>query len=276
MGALKPGASGAGLGGPADSACALCRELKRGNVTTIMETIGQRLRDSLGRTVDLGLTGKLGVVHPSLAVSGPSGEPAPRQYVCPRKSVAGALGRTSRSTGPQVALSALSRWREGLGTTVGIAKLSPPWPGRMVPTSSRKTCTTSAALWRACCCVLARCLGLGGWQASIGASGLAGVHPRAQAWSPWRAGVQSAAGCGCLPCGPLSSPEAGVEEPCWGHLPVGERPPEAGRGSPTWPWVLRADLWLECWSSGLWPQPRSGTCFRPHLGRRVRRRGGPC
>nr|XP_020728138.1 acyl-CoA dehydrogenase family member 9, mitochondrial isoform X1 [Odocoileus virginianus texanus] len=41
-------------------------ELKRGNVTTIMETVGQRLRDSLGRTVDLGLTGKLGVVHPSL------------------------------------------------------------------------------------------------------------------------------------------------------------------------------------------------------------------
>ncbi|XP_052492304.1 complex I assembly factor ACAD9, mitochondrial [Budorcas taxicolor] len=43
------------------------KELKRGNVTTIMETVGQRLRDSLGRTVDLGLTGKLGVVHPSLA-----------------------------------------------------------------------------------------------------------------------------------------------------------------------------------------------------------------
>ncbi|XP_065790081.1 complex I assembly factor ACAD9, mitochondrial isoform X2 [Muntiacus reevesi] len=42
-------------------------ELKRGNVTTIMETVGQRLRDSLGRSVDLGLTGKLGVVHPSLA-----------------------------------------------------------------------------------------------------------------------------------------------------------------------------------------------------------------
>lgn len=36
-------------------------------MTTIMETVGQRLRDSLGRTVDLGLTGKLGVVHPSLA-----------------------------------------------------------------------------------------------------------------------------------------------------------------------------------------------------------------
>lgn len=66
-----------GLGAPAHRACALCSELKRGNVTTIMETVGQRLRDSLGRTVDLGLTGKLGVVHPSLAVSGPSGKPAP-------------------------------------------------------------------------------------------------------------------------------------------------------------------------------------------------------
>ncbi|XP_062056531.1 complex I assembly factor ACAD9, mitochondrial [Lepus europaeus] len=44
-------------------------ELKRGNVNTVMETIGRRLRDSLGRTVDLGLTGNLGVVHPSLADS---------------------------------------------------------------------------------------------------------------------------------------------------------------------------------------------------------------
>lgn len=45
-------------------------ELKRGNVTTVIETVGRRLRDSLGRTVDLGLTGKLGAVHPSVAVSG--------------------------------------------------------------------------------------------------------------------------------------------------------------------------------------------------------------
>uniref|UniRef100_A0A8C9PD08 Acyl-CoA dehydrogenase family member 9 n=1 Tax=Spermophilus dauricus TaxID=99837 RepID=A0A8C9PD08_SPEDA len=44
-------------------------ELKRGNVTTIMETVGRRIRDSLGRTVDLGLTGNLGVVHPSLGES---------------------------------------------------------------------------------------------------------------------------------------------------------------------------------------------------------------
>lgn len=51
---------------------ALCSELKQGNVTTILETVGRRLRDSLGRTVDLGLTGKLGAVHPSVAVSEPS------------------------------------------------------------------------------------------------------------------------------------------------------------------------------------------------------------
>ncbi|XP_048212338.1 complex I assembly factor ACAD9, mitochondrial [Perognathus longimembris pacificus] len=44
-------------------------ELKRGNVTVIMETIGQKLRSSLGRSVDLGLTGNLGVVHPSLGES---------------------------------------------------------------------------------------------------------------------------------------------------------------------------------------------------------------
>ncbi|XP_037658862.1 complex I assembly factor ACAD9, mitochondrial isoform X2 [Choloepus didactylus] len=44
-------------------------ELKRGNVSTVLETVGRRLRDSMGQTVDLGLTGKLGVVHPSLADS---------------------------------------------------------------------------------------------------------------------------------------------------------------------------------------------------------------
>ncbi|KAM4820878.1 complex I assembly factor ACAD9, mitochondrial [Thomomys bottae] len=44
-------------------------ELKRGNVMVIMETIGQKLRDSLGRSVNLGLTGSLGVVHPSLGES---------------------------------------------------------------------------------------------------------------------------------------------------------------------------------------------------------------
>lgn len=52
--------------------CTSCRELKKGNVTTVMETIGRRLRDSLGRTVDLGLSKKPAVVHPSLEVSMPS------------------------------------------------------------------------------------------------------------------------------------------------------------------------------------------------------------
>ncbi|XP_012290435.2 complex I assembly factor ACAD9, mitochondrial [Aotus nancymaae] len=41
-------------------------ELKRANVSTVMETVGRRLWDFTGRTVDMGLTGKLGVVHPSL------------------------------------------------------------------------------------------------------------------------------------------------------------------------------------------------------------------
>ncbi|XP_007948818.1 complex I assembly factor ACAD9, mitochondrial [Orycteropus afer afer] len=41
-------------------------ELKQGNVSTIVETVGRRVRDVLSHTVDLGLTGKLGVVHPSL------------------------------------------------------------------------------------------------------------------------------------------------------------------------------------------------------------------
>uniref|UniRef100_A0A2K6LLW8 Acyl-CoA dehydrogenase family member 9 n=1 Tax=Rhinopithecus bieti TaxID=61621 RepID=A0A2K6LLW8_RHIBE len=45
------------------------REFKQAKVTTVMETVGRRLRDSLGRTVDLGLTGDHGVVHPSLADS---------------------------------------------------------------------------------------------------------------------------------------------------------------------------------------------------------------
>uniref|UniRef100_G3R2D4 Complex I assembly factor ACAD9, mitochondrial n=1 Tax=Gorilla gorilla gorilla TaxID=9595 RepID=G3R2D4_GORGO len=44
-------------------------ELKQAKVSTVMDTIGRRLRDSLGRTVDLGLTGNHGVVHPSLADS---------------------------------------------------------------------------------------------------------------------------------------------------------------------------------------------------------------
>nr|XP_017531429.2 complex I assembly factor ACAD9, mitochondrial isoform X1 [Manis javanica] len=45
------------------------KELKQGNVNTIIQTVSRRLQDSLGRTVDLGLTGKLGAVHPSVGDS---------------------------------------------------------------------------------------------------------------------------------------------------------------------------------------------------------------
>ncbi|XP_033612000.1 complex I assembly factor ACAD9, mitochondrial [Fukomys damarensis] len=41
-------------------------KLKQGNVGIAMEIVGQKLRDSLGQTVDMGLTGQLGLVHPSL------------------------------------------------------------------------------------------------------------------------------------------------------------------------------------------------------------------
>uniref|UniRef100_A0A8C5QPA9 Complex I assembly factor ACAD9, mitochondrial n=1 Tax=Leptobrachium leishanense TaxID=445787 RepID=A0A8C5QPA9_9ANUR len=45
------------------------KELKRGNVGVVMELVSKTLRDSIGRTVNLGLTGKDGVVHPSLEES---------------------------------------------------------------------------------------------------------------------------------------------------------------------------------------------------------------
>lgn len=80
-------ASGHGAG-------AFCSELKRGNVTTVLETVGRRLRDSLGRTVDLGLTGDLGVVHPSVAVSEPSGYSLSDTFL-PEGMWPGVVGRTS-------------------------------------------------------------------------------------------------------------------------------------------------------------------------------------
>ena len=51
-------------------ACVVCasREMKRGNLGLAMGMMGQKLRSSLGGTKDYGLTGKDGVVHPSLAV----------------------------------------------------------------------------------------------------------------------------------------------------------------------------------------------------------------
>ena len=42
--------------------------MKRGNVGLAMSMVGKKLKTSLGGSVDLGLTGKDGVVHPSLEV----------------------------------------------------------------------------------------------------------------------------------------------------------------------------------------------------------------
>lgn len=44
-------------------------ELKGGSMAIVLETISRRLWDTLGRTVDLGLTGDPGIVHPSLGDS---------------------------------------------------------------------------------------------------------------------------------------------------------------------------------------------------------------
>lgn len=47
--------------------CAL-REMKKGNIGLAIGMVSKKLRASLGASVDLGLTGKDGVVHPSLEV----------------------------------------------------------------------------------------------------------------------------------------------------------------------------------------------------------------
>ncbi|XP_056107397.1 complex I assembly factor ACAD9, mitochondrial [Rhinichthys klamathensis goyatoka] len=45
------------------------KEMKKGNVGVVFEILGKKLKDSVGKTVDFGLTGKDGVVHPSLTES---------------------------------------------------------------------------------------------------------------------------------------------------------------------------------------------------------------
>lgn len=44
------------------------REMKKGNVGVVFEILGKKLKGSVGKTADFGLTGKDGVVHPSLTV----------------------------------------------------------------------------------------------------------------------------------------------------------------------------------------------------------------
>lgn len=43
--------------------------MKKGNIGLALGMAGKKLRTALGGQVNLGLTGKDGVVHPSLAVS---------------------------------------------------------------------------------------------------------------------------------------------------------------------------------------------------------------
>ncbi|XP_053324580.1 complex I assembly factor ACAD9, mitochondrial [Spea bombifrons] len=45
------------------------KEMKKGNVGVVMEMLSKKFRDSIGRSINLGLTGKDGVVHPSLEES---------------------------------------------------------------------------------------------------------------------------------------------------------------------------------------------------------------
>ncbi|CAB1456111.1 unnamed protein product [Pleuronectes platessa] len=46
------------------------KEMKKGNIGLALGMVGKKLRSSFGSSVDLGLTGKDGVVHPSMAESG--------------------------------------------------------------------------------------------------------------------------------------------------------------------------------------------------------------
>ncbi|XP_070758177.1 complex I assembly factor ACAD9, mitochondrial [Enoplosus armatus] len=45
------------------------KEMKKGNIGLALSMVGKKLKNSLGGSVDLGLTGKDGVVHPSMAES---------------------------------------------------------------------------------------------------------------------------------------------------------------------------------------------------------------
>lgn len=52
--------------------CSAYREMKRGNIGLALGMVGRKIRSSLTSSVDLGLTGKDGVVHPSLTVRPPA------------------------------------------------------------------------------------------------------------------------------------------------------------------------------------------------------------
>lgn len=95
------------------SPCSPCREMKRGNVGLALGMAGRKIRSSLGASVDLGLTGKDGAVHPSLTVRLPEDAP-----------VSGVFG------GSEALLLSASR---------------------KAPRSWKRTSVYSDPPWRACC-----------------------------------------------------------------------------------------------------------------------------
>lgn len=181
---------------------AFCSELKRGNVSTVVETIGQKLRDSLGRTVDLGLTGKLGVVHPSVEVSGDRWHTPPHvgallmdipfQRAVTR--VLGSLSSLVAEPGPQS-----PRGWDGHHGEVTLSGLSPGVLGQRP--QARGECVL---LWPHC-----RDVATSLWEgtrapADLGMAGLLtwgsgrwgvcqvsafGTRPRKKSWLPWRSGT---------------------------------------------------------------------------------------
>lgn len=91
------------------------REMKRGNIGLALGMVGKKIKSSLHASVDLGLTGKDGVVHPSLTV------------------------RLSGDT-----------FCESLGGWLLLTS-SAPSASRKVQRSWRRTSVYSGRLWRACC-----------------------------------------------------------------------------------------------------------------------------
>lgn len=43
--------------------------MKKGNIGVVLDILGKKIKDSLGKRADQGLTGKDGVLHPSLKVN---------------------------------------------------------------------------------------------------------------------------------------------------------------------------------------------------------------
>ncbi|XP_030061622.1 complex I assembly factor ACAD9, mitochondrial [Microcaecilia unicolor] len=70
------------------------KELKKGNVGVVAEMFFKKLRDSVGRKVDFGLTGEEGVVHPSLEASAKKLEENTYYFGCTVEGLLYRFGKT--------------------------------------------------------------------------------------------------------------------------------------------------------------------------------------